>query len=67
MGLGMEAKTKWQLKPHSSPMDFLQGEQRDMQTTVESKHLQEFVPSRKCRNTYDKESPWTYLVWFQNL
>jgi hypothetical protein len=39
MGLRMEAKTKWQLKPHSSPhacvSDFLQCEQGDMQTTVE--------------------------------
>jgi hypothetical protein len=46
MGLGMEAKTRWQLKPHTSPMfvffEFLQGEWGDMQITIEwniSKHL----------------------------
>jgi len=30
-------------------------------------HLQEFVPSRKCNKPDDKNSPWTYLLWFQNL
>jgi hypothetical protein len=59
MGLGMEAKTNWQLKPHSPPhacvSDFLQGEQGDMQTTVEcniSKNLflQENVKKPMIKN-----------------
>ncbi len=39
MGLSMEAKTRWQLKLHTSPhacvSKFLQGEQRDMHIVVE--------------------------------
>ncbi len=30
-------------------------------------HLQEFVPSRKCKKINNKKSPQTYLVWFQKL
>jgi hypothetical protein len=52
--------------PHICVSKFLQGEQRDANYSwVE--HLQEFVPLTWCKKIDYKQSPWTYLVWFQNL
>jgi hypothetical protein len=30
-------------------------------------HIKEFVPSTRCEKSNNKKSPWTYLVWFDNL
>jgi hypothetical protein len=44
MGLGMEAKTRWQLKLHTSPM-LMCLNFRGYANCGQVEHLQEFVPS----------------------
>jgi hypothetical protein len=61
MGLGMEAKTRWQIEiayiPHVHVLEFLQGEQGDMQTAIEwniSKKLspQQYVKKSTIKNHF---------------
>ncbi len=65
MGLGIESKTRWQLKLHTSPMlmflSFCRVNERicKLQSSVTSPRI--------CKKYDDKKSHWTYLVWFQNL